>query len=321
MLPGISTEQLRSRLNRMVADGLLTRQRYREVPPRVDYELTERSRELMPVLGALARWGYDWTWTGPRSGEDVNLGAIFRLAPGLMTPPPDVRRQRRPRWSTAAARTSRTASSAWRRRRPRGDLRAARRPGRRDRRRHGGAWISALGPDGSIAGLDVRGRPRARRGAARGVHRGRGRRGASAPGAPEVDDIDGVRSAVGGPHLASPASPASRARAARRRWRARPVRHDAGHGQRGEGVVEQRLRRLGRVAAAPGARARACSRARSRRPCPRAGAARRRRSARPVAAPRRPGTSSRAGEHVAVGAQRGVRLDEACGAGRGRRSA
>jgi len=39
VLPGISTEQLRSRLNRMVADGLLTRQRYREVPPRVDYEL------------------------------------------------------------------------------------------------------------------------------------------------------------------------------------------------------------------------------------------------------------------------------------------
>jgi DNA-binding HxlR family transcriptional regulator len=87
VLPGISTEQLRSRLNRMVADGLLTRQRYREVPPRVDYELTERSRELMPVLGALARWGYDWTWSAPRPGEDVNVGAIFRLAPGMLTPP------------------------------------------------------------------------------------------------------------------------------------------------------------------------------------------------------------------------------------------
>ena len=54
VLPGISTEQLRSRLNRMVADGLLTRQRYREVPPRVDYELTERARGLLPVIGALA---------------------------------------------------------------------------------------------------------------------------------------------------------------------------------------------------------------------------------------------------------------------------
>jgi DNA-binding HxlR family transcriptional regulator len=90
-LPGISTEQLRSRLNRMVADGLLTRQRYREVPPRVDYELTERSRELQPVVGALARWGYDWTWSRPRDGEEVNIGAILRTAPGLLKPPASTR--------------------------------------------------------------------------------------------------------------------------------------------------------------------------------------------------------------------------------------
>ena len=87
MLPGISTEQLRSRLNRMVADGLLTRQRYREVPPRVDYELTERARELMPVLGALARWGYDWAWSAPRTGEASTSAPIFRLAPGCSAPP------------------------------------------------------------------------------------------------------------------------------------------------------------------------------------------------------------------------------------------
>jgi HxlR-like helix-turn-helix len=84
VLPGISTEQLRSRLNRMVADGMLTRKRYREVPPRVDYELTERARELMPILGELARWGYEWAWSPPRASESVDLGAIFRLAPGLL---------------------------------------------------------------------------------------------------------------------------------------------------------------------------------------------------------------------------------------------
>ena len=76
VLPGISTEQLRSRLNRMVADGLLTRQRYREVPPRVDYELTDRAKELMPVLGALARWGYDWAWSEPRPGEAERLPSL-----------------------------------------------------------------------------------------------------------------------------------------------------------------------------------------------------------------------------------------------------
>jgi DNA-binding HxlR family transcriptional regulator len=87
VLPGISTEQLRSRLNRMVADGLLTRKRYREVPPRVDYELTARSEELLPVLGALARWGYDWAWTAPREAEAIDIGAILRIAPGLVRPP------------------------------------------------------------------------------------------------------------------------------------------------------------------------------------------------------------------------------------------
>jgi DNA-binding HxlR family transcriptional regulator len=87
VLPGISTEQLRSRLNRMVADGLLTRQRYREVPPRVDYELTTRSRELLPVLGALARWGYQWAWGAPRDGEAIDIGAILRIVPGLASPP------------------------------------------------------------------------------------------------------------------------------------------------------------------------------------------------------------------------------------------
>ena len=86
VLPGISTEQLRSRLNRMVADGLLTRQRYREVPPRVDYELTERAREVLPVVGALSRWGYDWAWGPPRPGEAVDIGAILRSATGMAAP-------------------------------------------------------------------------------------------------------------------------------------------------------------------------------------------------------------------------------------------
>ena len=83
VLPGISTEQLRSRLNRMVADGLLTRQRYREVPPRVDYELTERAREALPIVGALTTWGRRWAWSPPREGEAVDVGAILRASTGL----------------------------------------------------------------------------------------------------------------------------------------------------------------------------------------------------------------------------------------------
>jgi hypothetical protein len=65
---------------------LLTRQRYREVPPRVDYELTARAEALLPVLGALARWGYQWAWDGPQGDEAIDIGAIFRIAPGLIVP-------------------------------------------------------------------------------------------------------------------------------------------------------------------------------------------------------------------------------------------
>jgi hypothetical protein len=38
----------------------------------------------MPVLGELARWGYEWAWSSPRGSEAIDLGAIFRLAPGLV---------------------------------------------------------------------------------------------------------------------------------------------------------------------------------------------------------------------------------------------
>ncbi|MBJ7471767.1 MAG: helix-turn-helix transcriptional regulator [Solirubrobacteraceae bacterium] len=81
-LPGISTEQLRSRLNRMVDDELLTRSRYREVPPRVDYELTEEARALLPAIAAIARWGYKHAWTDALAGEHVDIGAILRATAG-----------------------------------------------------------------------------------------------------------------------------------------------------------------------------------------------------------------------------------------------
>jgi hypothetical protein len=157
VLPGISTEQLRSRLNRMVADGLLTRQRYREVPPRVDYELTERSRELMPVVGALARWGYEWTWSPPRPGEDINVGAVFRLAPGLIEAPAGLEGsvdlivegrsegdERRYRLTAAHGRVEISESAP-------ADGAGAVVAGTQD------AWVHALGPDGSSDGLSFSG--------------------------------------------------------------------------------------------------------------------------------------------------------------------
>jgi DNA-binding HxlR family transcriptional regulator len=157
VLPGISTEQLRSRLNRMVADGLLTRQRYREVPPRVDYELTERSRDLLPVIGALARWGHQWAWSAPRQGEQVDIGAILRSVPGLAAPADFS-------GSVALAVTRRDGSQRDYLLRTSGaHLVLEERPDARadaDAVVSGeeNAWIDALGPDGDRSGLEVSGR-------------------------------------------------------------------------------------------------------------------------------------------------------------------
>ena len=158
-LPGISTEQLRSRLNRMVADGLLTRQRYREVPPRVDYELTDRARDLVPVLGALARWGYEWSWTEPRRSEAIDVGAIFRLAPGLLTLPRSLRGTVELHGLATVRRTARRSSTRSSSRRGAVTLEErARAGGRRDRspeRNAPGSTRSS--PRASTSGLEIRG--------------------------------------------------------------------------------------------------------------------------------------------------------------------
>jgi DNA-binding HxlR family transcriptional regulator len=157
VLPGISTEQLRSRLNRMVADGLLTRQRYREVPPRVDYELTARSRELLPVLGALARWGYDWTWSPPRPGEDVNVGAILRLAPGLLSAPRDLSGTVE---LVVQGETGGSTARHYLLTAHEGRVEISERPGENPGATVSGtvsAWVRALGPEGSLDELEIRG--------------------------------------------------------------------------------------------------------------------------------------------------------------------
>jgi DNA-binding HxlR family transcriptional regulator len=53
----ISQKVLTSNLRSMEADGLLVRQVYPEVPPRVEYTLTELGESLKPVLDAMWNWG------------------------------------------------------------------------------------------------------------------------------------------------------------------------------------------------------------------------------------------------------------------------
>lgn len=56
----ISQKVLTANLRSMEEDGLVTRRVYAEVPPRVEYSLTETGRSLKPVLDAMSAWGDDY---------------------------------------------------------------------------------------------------------------------------------------------------------------------------------------------------------------------------------------------------------------------
>ena len=53
----VTQKVLTAQLRQMEASGLLTRKVYAEVPPRVEYTLTELGYSLKPVMDALGKWG------------------------------------------------------------------------------------------------------------------------------------------------------------------------------------------------------------------------------------------------------------------------
>lgn len=56
----VSQKVLTTQLRAMEGSGLLTRTVYAEVPPRVEYTLTELGQSLKPILDAMSKWGEDY---------------------------------------------------------------------------------------------------------------------------------------------------------------------------------------------------------------------------------------------------------------------
>lgn len=56
-IPGISRKVLTTQLNELIEDGLVVRNAFAEVPPRVEYSLTPKGKELLPIFQAIAKWG------------------------------------------------------------------------------------------------------------------------------------------------------------------------------------------------------------------------------------------------------------------------
>lgn len=56
-LPDISQKVLTTTLKSMVADGIVIRKAYPEVPPRVEYSLSELGEQMRPLIDAMEVWG------------------------------------------------------------------------------------------------------------------------------------------------------------------------------------------------------------------------------------------------------------------------
>ena len=56
-VPGVTARMLTNQLRELERDGIVSREVFAEVPPRVEYSLTPLGRTLRPVVRAMGRWG------------------------------------------------------------------------------------------------------------------------------------------------------------------------------------------------------------------------------------------------------------------------
>ena len=72
-LQGISPRTLSLRLRALEEEGILKRQTYPEVPPRVEYALTEKGRALVPLIEDMRTYGRQWLDCGaPEASGEVS---------------------------------------------------------------------------------------------------------------------------------------------------------------------------------------------------------------------------------------------------------
>ena len=83
-LPGASAGVIARYVHQMVALGLVSRTRFKEMPPRVELELTAAGRELLPIAEALSRWGMHHMWSAPQEREQVDADTLLALLPVLV---------------------------------------------------------------------------------------------------------------------------------------------------------------------------------------------------------------------------------------------
>jgi DNA-binding HxlR family transcriptional regulator len=56
-MPNVTQKMLTQQLRELEADGMVLREVYAQIPPRVEYSLTDLGRSVLPILDQLSRWG------------------------------------------------------------------------------------------------------------------------------------------------------------------------------------------------------------------------------------------------------------------------
>ena len=59
-IPNMSSRMLTERFKELESEGIITRKVYPEVPVRIEYELTEKGRELKVVMDEIQKWAEKW---------------------------------------------------------------------------------------------------------------------------------------------------------------------------------------------------------------------------------------------------------------------
>src|SRR6202020_816752 len=88
-LPAATRRMLTLPLRELERDGLIHREVYREVPPKVEYSLTEMGRSLEPLLRLMSQWGHANRRSMVAAIERLALATVGRVptrASGLATP-------------------------------------------------------------------------------------------------------------------------------------------------------------------------------------------------------------------------------------------
>lgn len=84
---GASRHRLADRLRKLVRHGILERVPYQDRPPRFEYRLTEKGRDLYPVVVSLTRWGDRWmAGAGGPPVELVHRSCGHQIMPALACP-------------------------------------------------------------------------------------------------------------------------------------------------------------------------------------------------------------------------------------------